>query len=110
MEQARNVVRDKMIAMCFIKSSNKKKYGKLISHLRYQATLLQDVYPSSLDEAMEVLDNHITSKYNTHHEKTETEGLKMTINMPKGALHHPETPTISRMISLLGLMEEPMIE
>ena len=55
------LVRDKMMGIAFLKRSNDKRYGRLITSIRDQHSFKRDVYPTSLHEAYELLENHSLS-------------------------------------------------
>ena len=55
------LVRDKMLGTAFLKRANEKRYGKLITSIRDQHSFKRDVYPPSLHEAYELLENHSLS-------------------------------------------------
>ena len=60
----RTRVIEKSKAVAFIKSANKKTYGKLLSTIHDQHSFKIDVYPKTLADAYEMLSSH------THHNST----------------------------------------
>ena len=67
-EGYRNRTIEKSKAVAFIKSANKKKYGRLLTNIRDQQSFKIDVYPKTLAEAYEMLSAH------TVHSSTNTPG------------------------------------
>ena len=63
-EDYRTRVIEKSKAVAFIKSANKKTYGKLLSTIHDQHSFKIDVYPKTLADAYEMLSSH------THHNST----------------------------------------
>ena len=62
----KKVVQDKMLGVAFIKRANDKVYNKLITSIRDQHSFKKDVYPKSLHEAYELLENHSSENKGTH--------------------------------------------
>jgi hypothetical protein len=62
----KKVVRDKMLGVAFIKRANDKVYTKLITSICDQHSFTKDVYPKSLHEAYELLENHSSANKGTH--------------------------------------------
>ena len=59
-------VTERAKAMAFIKSANKKKYGKLLSTIREQHSFKIDVYPKTLVDAYQMLASHVTHSNNNN--------------------------------------------
>ena len=57
-EGYRNRTIEKSKAVAFIKSANKKKYGRLLTNIRDQQSFKIDVYPKTLAEAYKMLSAH----------------------------------------------------
>ena len=47
-DDIKNEIRNRRIALCFLKRSNQKIYGKLLNQLRDQYLMGQDNYPTTL--------------------------------------------------------------
>ena len=66
---------DKAKAVAFIKSANKKMYGKLLPTIREQHLFKINVYPNMLTDAYEILSSHIPhniTSNNKAHSKNDT--------------------------------------
>ena len=51
-----------MLGEAFLKRADQQKYGKLMTSIRDQHSFKKDVYPKTLHEAYELLENHSSSK------------------------------------------------
>ena len=69
-------VRDKRIAICFLRRSNLSTYGRLLRELRDNYLHGMDLYPNNLEEAFSLLQNHSTGKLKKKHPKTTKLGQK----------------------------------
>lgn len=67
-------VRDKMMAVAFLRRANTKRYDNLILRIRDQFAFGQDVYPKKLTAAYELLENHSQSRRGRSDNKTEERG------------------------------------
>ena len=57
-------VTERSKAVAFIKSTNKKRYGKLMATIREQHSFKIDVYPRTLVDAYEMLASHVNINNN----------------------------------------------
>ena len=57
-KEYRTRIIEKAKAVAFIKSANRKSYGKLLSSIREQHSFKIDVYPKTLSDAYEMLSSH----------------------------------------------------
>ena len=55
-------IRNRRIAVCFLKRSNQKIHGKLLNQIRDQYLMDQDYYPTILEQAVKLLQNHSSTK------------------------------------------------
>ena len=67
-EELSKAVRERMMGIVFIKRASKAKYGKLMNNIRDQHAFNIDVYPKTLHNAYELLENHSSSHYIKHKE------------------------------------------
>ena len=51
-----------MMGVAFLKRADQQRYSKLMTSIRDQHSFKKDVYPKSLHEAYELLENHSSSK------------------------------------------------
>ena len=49
-DEIKNEIRNRRIALCFLKRSNQKIYGKLLRQLRDQYLMGKDNYPTTLEQ------------------------------------------------------------
>ena len=63
-DEYRVPVTERAKAVAFLKSANKKKYGKLLTTIREQHSFKIDVYPRTLLDAYEMLSSHVNSDNN----------------------------------------------
>ena len=61
-DEIKNEIINRRIAVCFLKRSNQKIYGKLLNQLRDQYLMGQDCYPTTLEQAFKLLQNHSSTK------------------------------------------------
>ena len=61
-EEYKNIVRNKMLGVACLKRANPRKYGRLMTSIRDQHSFKKDVYPKTLSEAYELLENHSSAK------------------------------------------------
>ena len=61
-DEIKNEIRNRRIVVCFLKRSNQKIYGKLLSQLRDQYLMGQDNYPTTLEKAFKLLQNNGSTK------------------------------------------------
>ena len=68
-EQYMTRVRNKMMAVGFLKRANTKKFTHLMTSIRDQFSFNIDVYPTTLNKAYELLENHSSS----HRQRQDTD-------------------------------------
>ena len=56
------IVKEKMLGVAFLKRSDQKRYGKLMTSIRDQHLFKKDVYPKLVYDAYELLENHSSTK------------------------------------------------
>jgi len=61
-EEYRKIVRSKKMAICFLRRSNLRTYAPILDNLRDQYLLNQDNYPTSLEGAYSLPQNHSSRK------------------------------------------------
>ena len=71
-EELSMAVRERMMGVVFIKRASKAKYGKLMNKIRDQHAFNIDVYPKTLHDAYELLENHSSSYYRKQKEGNRT--------------------------------------
>ena len=71
---------EKTKAVAFLKSANKKVYGKLLSDIRVQHSFKIDVYPKSLVDAYETLSSHTVHSSSTGSNKQRKESKQPNNN------------------------------
>ena len=57
-DEIKNEIRNRRIAVCFLKRSNQKINRRLLNQLRDQYLVSQDNYPTTLEQAFKLLQNH----------------------------------------------------
>ena len=67
-EQIKKDVKEKMMGLMVIKRANKLKYGKLLTTIRDQHSFGIDVYPKTMHEAYELMENHSSTKEKPRYE------------------------------------------
>ena len=70
-DELRERVTDKSKAVAFLKSANRKTYGKLLSSKREQYSFKIDMYPKTLSDAYEMLSAH--TPHASYHNKNKKE-------------------------------------
>ena len=60
------IVKDKMLGVAFIKRADKERYGKLMKSIRDNHAFKKDVYPVTLHDAYELLENHSSANGGRH--------------------------------------------
>ena len=68
-DEYRMRVTERAKAMAFVKSTNKKRYGKLLATIREQHSFKIDVYPKTLVDAYEMLSSQ-TNNHNNNNTKS----------------------------------------
>ena len=63
-EELSKAVRDRMMDVVLIKRASKEKYEKLMNKIRDHHALNIDVYPKTLNDVYELLENHSSSRKN----------------------------------------------
>lgn len=62
--QLKKDVMDRMMGVVYVKQANKARYDKLLTTIRDQYSFNIDVYPKSLHDAYEQLENHSSANKN----------------------------------------------
>ena len=92
-EGYRNRTMEKSKAVAFIKSANKKKYGRLLTNIRDQQSFKIDVYPKTLAEAYEMLSAHTVHNIANTSSKGKKE-TKSTISATTSRNVNNDTPNM----------------
>ena len=80
-KEYQQLVRDRKMAMAFLLSANRKKYGTLLDKLSDSFSFNMDVYPKTLNQAYELLVKHTSSqKPFQKHRPKKSEGKRQTTN------------------------------
>lgn len=61
-EEYKSVVRGKMLEVAFLKRASQHKYNKLMISIHDQHSFKKDVYPKSIPEVYELLENHSSAR------------------------------------------------
>ena len=56
------IAKEKMLGVAFLKRADQQRYGKLMTSIRDQHSFKNDVYPESLHDAYELIENHSSTK------------------------------------------------
>ena len=67
-EELTKAIRDMMMGVVFIKRASKEKYGKLLNTIRDQHSFNINVYPKTLHDAYELLENYSSSQNSKYNE------------------------------------------
>ena len=98
-EEYRTRVIDKSKAVAFLKSANRKTYGKLLSTIRDQFSFKIDVYPKTLSDAYEMLSAH--TPHNSSGNKNKKEN-KNTVNNTESDNRENNTTENARSVTETG--------
>ena len=73
-EHYKKIVRDKLMAVLFMKKANHRTYQPLIDDLRDQHLFKKDVYPTTLQESFTLLKNHSSGRrHNNNKQRGESQ-------------------------------------
>ena len=56
------IVNEKILGVAFLKRADQQRYSKLMTSIRDQHLFKHDVYPKSLHDAYELIENHSSTK------------------------------------------------